>query len=479
MPMSSSSTCACSVARSRSPPRSGSLRACRKNQRALGKTYHVVAVQFSPRRLPVAIFRRATLIRRMKDDAAAETESLVRPPVTVLCGFLGAGKTTLLNHLLKQAEGRRWAAVVNDVAAINIDAQVVRLGGGEGGEIVELGNGCVCCSSRDELAETIARLAAEGAYEHILVETTGVAEPRGIAALFLQRNMFGRCLHDMAELWGLISVVDAASFLDEWRKHEAAGGVQRQASTGNKPVFELLIEQVECADLVVLNKADLVSQADMAQLHTIVAGLNPRAERVEAEQGQLATEYVLGRRRFQPDETLKGASWIRILNTEADKATAGRSAGDVAAASSTIGRRMVAKPGGVPLSGESVPRHESRFGIRSFVFQARRALVRSKLEDLFAKGVPGLLRAKGFCWIAEQPDEMGFLSLAGGVVRLDFLNYWWATLVENGKARRSEVPPNLEPFWQEPNGDRRQELVFIGVNLDEPGLRARLEECLE
>jgi G3E family GTPase len=386
-----------------------------------------------------------------------------RPPVTVLCGFLGAGKTTLLNHLLSQAEGRRWAAVVNDVAAINIDAAIVKQSSDDKADVVELGNGCVCCSSRDELGETVGRLAAVGEYEHILVETTGVAEPRGIAALFLQRNIFGRCLNDFAQLWSLISVVDAAYFLAEWKKYQSAGGAHVALSSATRPVFELMIEQVECADLVVLNKADLVDRTGMAELETIIRGLNERAEIVTAERGQLSAEFLLDRQRFVPDQTLKAASWIRILNTH----TASRTA------------PLVAKPGGAPLAGPpQPPSHEAKFGIKSFVFEARRPLSRARLEAKLKAGVPGLLRAKGFCWIAEQPDEMGFLSLAGGVVRFDFLNYWWASLVENGKATRTEVPPQLEPYWTEPYGDRRQELVFIGANLDEARLRADLEACL-
>jgi G3E family GTPase len=398
----------------------------------------------------------------MSSTPAASTE---RPPVTVLCGFLGAGKTTLLNHLLAQAEGRRWAAVVNDVAAINIDAALVRAEASPAsGEIVELGNGCVCCSNRDELGETIARLAASGEYEHILVETTGVAEPRGIAALFLQRNMFGRCLNDFAQLSSLVSVVDAAFFAQQWRTNsEARERVAAETGeAGVKPVFELMVEQLECADVVLLNKADLVSPVELQQVREIIEGLNGRAEIVVTERSQVASEYLLDRVRFDPQATLKAASWIRILNTAA-KATVG-----------VAGAAAVFKPGQATKSG---PRHEERFGIRSFVYQARRPFVQAKLENLLASGVPGLLRAKGFFWSKERPDEMGFLSVAGTTVRLEFLNYWWAALVENGKVSRHEVPAALEPLWQDPHGDRRQELVFIGVNLDEAALRQRLEDC--
>jgi G3E family GTPase len=390
-------------------------------------------------------------------------------PVTVLCGFLGAGKTTLLNHLLRQAEGRRWAAVVNDVAAVNIDGALVR--STTAGEVVELENGCVCCSSRDTLGETVSRLVASGAYEHILVETTGVAEPRGIAALFLQRDLLGRCLHDYARLSALVSVVDAAAFLQGWHAHQAAGGRGQLPPGGAaRPLFELLIEQVECADVIVLNKADLASEPEQEALREILHGLNPGAEVIATEQGQVAAEFLLDRPRFDPASTLKAASWIRLLNTAAETAASPAAAGARAP--------LVARPGGPGVGAGAAPRHTSRFGIRSFIYTARRPFLTGPLEAVFASGIPGLVRAKGFFWTKERPDEMGFLSFAGGVVRYDFLNYWWGALVDHGRVARADVPAQVQAFWQEPHGERRQELVFIGVGLDEAAVRARLDACL-
>jgi G3E family GTPase len=431
------------------------------------------------------------------------------PPVTVLCGFLGAGKTTLLRHLLGQAEGRRWAAVVNDVAAINVDGQVVQgavaraTGSGEATRVVQLSNGCVCCSVKDELAETIAELCANGRYAHVIVETTGVADPRGVADLFVRKNRFGRSLSDFARLSALVTVIDARGFLaerarsgaegeterrregekerrregeteraekrtrNENEERERAGGVvagrktkekeERERAGGVKPVFELMVDQAECADVLVLNKCDVVSEEELVRLEAILRGLNPRAEILRTEQGQIASETLLDRIRFDEKATLGAARWIRVLNDPARAAGWGASVVKTAAAA----------------------RHEDEYGIRSFVFEARRALVREKFLAWLAEELPaGLLRAKGFYWFAEQAADIGFLSVAGGAVRTEFVGTWAAALVEAGVITAAAVPVSAREKWVEPQGDRRVELVFIGIGLDEAAMRVGLAACL-
>ena len=381
----------------------------------------------------------------------AQTATLL-PPVTVLSGFLGAGKTTLLRHLLGQAAGRKWAAVVNDVAAVNVDAQLAA--GAGAARVVELGNGCVCCSVKDSLAETIAELAAQRTYEHILVETTGVAEPRGVADLFIRKNEFWRCLGDFARLSALVTVIDSRSFLEEQRKSRGGGATPE----GKKPVFELMVDQAECADVLVLNKCDLVGEAELAELEGVLRILNPRAEVVRAEQGQVASEFLLERLRFDADATVGAARWLRVMKGEHGRGGAVRG------------------PASLPTTAS---RHESEYGITSFVFAARRAFRREKLFALLDGGLPlGLLRAKGFFWVEEQAADIGFLSVAGGRARRELVGTWAVALRERGVLTDAEIPVGARAKWEEPHGDRRQELVFIGTELDEAVWRTKLESCL-
>ncbi len=403
----------------------------------------------------------------------------MKPAVTVLGGFLGAGKTTLLRHLLAQSAGRRWAVVVNDLAALNIDGALVRDDPLPGcGEVVELQGGCVCCSGSDDLGETIARLAAEERYEHILVESTGVAEPRGVAALFTRKNPFGRALADFATLSSLVTVLDAAFFLAEWRAYrDDAAPVRRWAGVGREsPALSLMIEQAECADLIVLNHRDRLAAAggesesvevanataeDAARLEAIIRGLNPRAELRWCERGRLDADDVIGTARFDPAATVGAARWIRELN-----------------ALSPVFKPGVRPHGGAGGVGGAAGAAASRHGFGAVIYRERRPFARDRLRALLERGLPGVLRAKGFCWTREQPDEMGFVSIAGGVANLETLNPWWAAMIERGRARLDERPASVVAAWVEPWGDRRQEIVFIGPSLDEAALRAALDGAL-
>jgi G3E family GTPase len=391
-----------------------------------------------------------------------------RVPVTIFSGFLGAGKTTLLRHLISQAahagpDGRpaRWAAVVNDLATLNVDAALL---GAEGGaEVVPLEGGCVCCSGADDLGETLARLARSGLYDHLWVETSGVAEPRGVAALFTRKNPFGATLSDHAQLSALVTVVDVVALAAA--EAEAARSARALVASPPRPLFELMVEQIECADLVILNQCDRATGAAAQAPETaaaLIAGLNPRAEQVRAEHGRLPVELLLERIRFDPAATLGAAGWIRALN-------------QISALPAPATGRAVLRPSA---AAAAPAYHENHYGLRSLVWRARAPFDSARLEAVLREGLPGVVRAKGFCWTSAQPDEMGFVSLAGGVLRRELLGPWWAAQIAAGRASLDALPASVRVHWAEPYGDRRQELVLIGRGLDEAALAAALEAAL-
>ena len=391
-----------------------------------------------------------------------------KPAVTIVTGFLGAGKTTWLTRALAAPHGLRLAVVVNDVGAVNIDAALVRRVGGDGAaaKTIELTNGCICCGVRDELAETVAELAAKGGYDHIVVECSGVAEPQPLVRLFSERNEYGRSLSDFARLHAVLAVVDVSEFLRHCRGE--ADGRRRAAREDERPrpLSDLMLEQIEGADIVALNKTDLVAApAEIDEAESLVLAVNPRAEIHRALQSELPAGVWPGADRYaaRPEAM---ATWGRVLNDSAGRAAAGlhRAAGFGA-----LKRPAKAVP--VETSAE-------KYGLSTFLYAERRPFDARRLAALFAAGLPGVVRAKGFFWASERPDDIGFLSLAGGVYRCEPVGTWAAALRERGAISEVEIPAGIRAVWQEPHGDRRQELVFIGRGIDEAALRRELEACL-
>jgi len=387
------------------------------------------------------------------------------PSVTVISGFLGAGKTTLLQNLLANAnagEGARWAAIVNDLAALNIDGRLIEQAGAS--RVVELANGCVCCTVRDALAETVAELAASGRYAHLFVETSGVAEPRAIVSLFTRPNAFGRSLSDFARLHALVTVVDAAQWRDAWRRLARGSpltcAAHARCSGEPKAPSELMLEQIECADLLLLNKADLVSLDELGELEAALRGLNTRAEILTTREARVPTGFLPGAARFDLQATLSAARWLKVLD-----ASAGGSA-------ASVFRPDEATPSARQEKGTSP-------GWQTFVFRERVPFCEARLRAFFAeKRPPGLIRAKGFFWVKERAADMGYLSLAGEILRSDFVGNWASALLERGLITESEISAHARAVWAEPYGDRRQELVFIGQGVDTAALERALRECL-
>jgi len=374
-------------------------------------------------------------------------------PVTVLSGFLGAGKTTLLNHILANRAGLRVAVIVNDLAAVNIDATLVRDAAALSHveeQLVEMSNGCICCTLRDDLLTEIRRLAAEQRFDAILIESTGIAEPMPIAETFTFVDDDGVSLSEVARLDTMVTVVDAFNFLRDYGSADALAERGIAASEeDDRTLVELLIEQIEFCDVLVVNKADLVSAEELTRLQRILARINPRAVQVVSRFGVVPLDEVLDTKRFDFDEASSAPGWLTSLHHEHDH------------------------------SGEA-----DEFGIGNFVYRARRPFHPERLWALLHEEWQGVLRSKGFFWLATRNDIAGSLSQAGGACRHGPAGMWWAAQERSEwPAGDDELAAEIAADWYgDPDdfsiGDRRQELVMIGIGIEPTVWRAKFDACL-
>lgn len=368
-------------------------------------------------------------------------------PVTVLSGFLGAGKTTVLNHVLNNRQGMRVAVIVNDMSEVNIDAQLIRDGAALSRteeKLVEMSNGCICCTLRDDLLQEVARLASEGRFDYLLIESSGISEPLPVAMTFSFPTPDGTMsLTDIAHLDTMVTVVDSKSWLEDYRTGERLKTLGMEINEAdNRTLSDLLIDQVEFANVIILTKADIVTTSQLEELEGILHQLNPDAVLIRAEHGQVDLANILNTRMFDMEKSQRSAGWLKELQ------------------------------------GEHTPETEE-YGISSFVFKARRPFHPKRFLDFLQSDVMRtLLRSKGFFWLATRHHIGINWSFAGHVARVHPAGAWLAAAPRENRPQTPEIADYMAEYWQEPFGDRRQELVFIGMKMPKDDMLQQLNAAL-
>lgn len=368
-------------------------------------------------------------------------------PVTVLSGFLGAGKTTLLSHILNNREDKKVAVIVNDMSEINIDAAIIKneisLNHSEE-KLVEMSNGCICCTLREDLLIEVSKLANTGQFDYLVIESTGISEPLPVAETFTFEDENGKSLGDIATLDTMVTVVDAVNFLrdyDEARYLQETG--EHLGEDDERSVADLLVDQVEFADVILISKSDLVNQDDIARLTAILRTLNTSASIMPMQHGNVDLDVVLGTGTFDFEKAQQAPGWLKELR------------------------------------GEHIPETEE-YGISSFTYTARRPFHPQKFYDFLHSTADygKLLRSKGYYWLATRPEFAGQWSQAGGIARYGFGGLFFKALPESQWPDDPVYRESIKQVWQEPFGDMRQELVFIGQRLQKTRIIEHLDSCL-
>ena len=366
-------------------------------------------------------------------------------PVTVLSGFLGSGKTTLLNHILKTKKDLTVAVIVNDMAEVNIDAKDVGDNISKTTEkLVEIQNGCICCTLREDLFNEVKAIAESSKYDYLIIESSGISEPLPVAATFTFDIEEGKSLRDLAELDTMVTVIDANNFIAEYNSTETLKQRKQEVSEEDeRTVVDLMIDQLEFANVIVVNKSDLVSSEELEQIHKIIRTVNAKAKIIDSVRGNVELSEILNTKTFNFEEASNYPTWIQEISRE----------------------------------NNHTPETEE-YGISSLVYRAKKPFSPERFFEFINTPCKGLLRAKGHFWLATRSKYAGFFQLAGRLKEYGLAGQWWGTVDEKEWPEGLKESLEKSDFFDEVYKDRRQELVFIGIDFDKEALQKKLNDAL-